>query len=35
MYNVRGTVHPLNGDYHGPNTLGLLSQVLHIPGDQA
>lgn len=30
MYNVRGTVHPLNGDYYGPNTLGVLDQVVRI-----
>lgn len=34
MYNVRGTVNPLNGSYYGPNTLGLLSQVLRITPDQ-
>ena len=28
MYNVRGTVHPLNGDYYGPNTLGVLGEVV-------
>ena len=28
MYNVRGTVNPLDGEYYGPNTLGLLKQVL-------
>jgi flavin reductase (DIM6/NTAB) family NADH-FMN oxidoreductase RutF len=33
MYNVRGTVHPLNGDYYGPNTLGLLSRVMRITPD--
>ena len=30
MYNVRGTVNPLNGDHYGPNTLGLLKQVRRI-----
>jgi flavin reductase (DIM6/NTAB) family NADH-FMN oxidoreductase RutF len=30
MYNVRGTVNPLNGDYYGPNTLGVLGQVIRI-----
>jgi hypothetical protein len=30
MYNVRGTVNPLNGEYYGPNTLGLFKQVLRI-----
>jgi len=29
LYNIRGTVNPLNGDYHGPNTFGLLGQVIH------
>lgn len=28
MYNVRGTVNPLDGAYYGPNTLGLLSEVV-------
>jgi flavin reductase (DIM6/NTAB) family NADH-FMN oxidoreductase RutF len=27
MYNVRGTVDPLNREQYGPNTLGLLSKV--------
>jgi flavin reductase (DIM6/NTAB) family NADH-FMN oxidoreductase RutF len=30
MYNIRSTVHPLDGRYYGPNTLGLLNQVLKI-----
>jgi hypothetical protein len=30
MYNVRGTIHPLSGDHYGPNTLGLLGQVMRI-----
>jgi flavin reductase (DIM6/NTAB) family NADH-FMN oxidoreductase RutF len=30
MYNVRGTVNPLNGAYYGPNTLGLLNRVMRI-----
>jgi flavin reductase (DIM6/NTAB) family NADH-FMN oxidoreductase RutF len=30
MYNVRGTVNPLNGAYYGPNTLGLLDRVMRI-----
>lgn len=30
MYNVRSTVNPLDGQYYGPNTLGLLSQVVKI-----
>jgi len=28
MYNIRGTVNPLNGDYYGPNTIGLLKEVI-------
>jgi hypothetical protein len=34
MYNVRGTVNPLNGNFYGPNTLGLLNQVLRITPDE-
>ncbi len=34
MYNVRGTVNPLDGGYYGPNTLGLLSQVVRIFSDE-
>jgi flavin reductase (DIM6/NTAB) family NADH-FMN oxidoreductase RutF len=30
MYNVRSTVNPLDGQQYGPNTLGLLSQVVEI-----
>jgi flavin reductase (DIM6/NTAB) family NADH-FMN oxidoreductase RutF len=30
MYNVRGTVNPLNGAYYGPNTLGVLDQVIRV-----
>jgi hypothetical protein len=30
MYNVRGTVNPLDGQQYGPNTLGLLSEVVKI-----
>jgi hypothetical protein len=33
MYNVRGTVNPLNGKFYGPNTLGLLNKVLRITPD--
>ena len=33
MYNVRGTVQPLNGEYYGPNTLGLRNQVMRITPD--
>ena len=28
-YNIRGTVNPLTGDYHGPNTYGLLGEIIH------
>jgi hypothetical protein len=30
MYNVRRTINPVNGDYYGPNTLGLIDQVLKV-----
>ena len=30
MYNVRSTVNPLDGRFYGPNTLGLLSEVVKI-----
>ena len=33
MYNVRSTINPLDGRYYGPNTLGLLNQVLKIVPD--
>ena len=29
MYNIRGTVNPIDGDYHGPNTFGLISDIIH------
>ena len=29
LYNIRGTVNPLTGDYHGPNTFGLLGDIIH------
>lgn len=29
MYNIRGTVNPLNGEYHSQNTFGLIGQVIH------
>jgi len=33
MYNIRGTVNPINGDYHGPNTYGLIGDIIHyLPG---
>jgi len=28
MYNIRGTVNPLDGQQYGPNSLGLLSEVV-------
>lgn len=34
MYNVRGTVDPRNGDYYGPNTLGLLNKVMRTTPDE-
>jgi hypothetical protein len=34
MYNVRGTVNPLDGQYYGPNTLGLLGEVVKIFTDE-
>ena len=34
MYNVRGTVNPLNGQQYGPNTLGLLGEVVKIFDDE-
>jgi flavin reductase (DIM6/NTAB) family NADH-FMN oxidoreductase RutF len=30
MYNMRGNVHPLTGDFYGPNTLGLLNEIVKI-----
>jgi hypothetical protein len=30
MYNVRSTVDPSNGTQYGPNSLGLLSEVVKI-----
>lgn len=29
MYNIRGTVNPLNGDYHSANTFGLIGNIIH------
>jgi flavin reductase (DIM6/NTAB) family NADH-FMN oxidoreductase RutF len=34
MYNIRSTVHPITGEQYGPNTLGLLSRVEDIFGQQ-
>jgi hypothetical protein len=28
MYNIRGTLNPASGEMHGPNTLGLISEVV-------
>lgn len=30
MYNMRGNVHPLTGEFYGPNTLGLLNEIKKI-----
>lgn len=30
MYNIRCTVNPLNGEFYGPNSIGLLSEVVKI-----
>ena len=29
MYNIRGTVNPLNGEYHSANTFGLIGDIIH------
>lgn len=28
MYNIRGTLNPVSGEMHGPNSLGLISEVV-------
>lgn len=28
MYNIRGTINPISGEMHGPNSLGLISEVV-------
>jgi len=28
MYNIRGTINPVSGEIYGPNTFGLISEVL-------
>jgi flavin reductase (DIM6/NTAB) family NADH-FMN oxidoreductase RutF len=28
MYNIRSIVNPLNGDYYGPNTIGIINEVI-------
>ena len=33
MYNIRSTVNPLNGEQYGPNTLGLIREVVKITSD--
>ncbi len=30
MYNIRGTVNPLNGDFYGPNSIGIIDTVVKI-----
>ena len=35
MYNVRGTVNPMTGEQYGYNTLGLLSKVEKIFGEDS
>ncbi len=30
MYNMRGTVNPVDGHYYGPNTVGVLGEVMKI-----
>jgi hypothetical protein len=36
MYNIRGTLNPLTLEMYGPNSLGLLSEVVMAfdPGNQ-
>ena len=36
MYNIRGVLNPINLEMYGPNSLGLLSEVLKAfdPGAQ-
>jgi hypothetical protein len=33
MYNIRGTVNPLDGQQYGPNSLGLLGEVVKAFGE--
>jgi flavin reductase (DIM6/NTAB) family NADH-FMN oxidoreductase RutF len=28
MYNIRGTINPISGEMYGPNSLGLISEVV-------
>jgi len=28
MYNIRGTINPINGEMHGPNSFGLINEVV-------
>lgn len=35
MYNVRGTVNPLDGSFYGPNTLGVLDTVEKVTEETA
>jgi flavin reductase (DIM6/NTAB) family NADH-FMN oxidoreductase RutF len=30
MYNMRSNINPLTGEFYGPNTLGLLNQIVKI-----
>jgi len=34
MYNIRSTINPLTGEYYGPNTLGLIGEVVRVFDDQ-
>ena len=33
MYNIRSTVNPLTGEQYGPNTVGLLNEVVRITSE--
>ena len=28
MYNIHGTINPVSGETYGPNTLGLISELV-------
>jgi hypothetical protein len=34
MYNIRGTVNPLDGQFHGPNSMGLLNVAWRVAGSE-
>ncbi len=34
MYNIRSTVNPINGEFYGPNSLGILNEVVKIFTDE-